>query len=128
MRHITRFFTAAIAALAVSAPALHATNNPARTTYVTFSGPVALPGVSLSPGSYVFELASPSGDQSIVRVSSRDRSRLYLMTYTRIVTRPASLASGQLIAFGETTPGEPSAVVAWYPEGDATGRQFIYRR
>ena len=128
MRHSTRFFTAAIAALAVSAPALHATINPARTTYVTFSGPVALPGVSLSPGSYVFELASPSGDQTIVRVSSRDRSRLYLMTYTRIVARPASIPSGQLIAFGETTPGEPSTVVAWYPEGDATGRQFIYRR
>jgi hypothetical protein len=127
MKRITRLFIAAIIACALSAPLLHAAINPARTTYITFSRPVTLPGVSLTAGTYVFELASPSGDQSIVRVSSRDRSRMYLMVFTHIVDRPASLAEGQMIAFGESTTGQPSSVLAWYPDGDATGRQFIYR-
>jgi hypothetical protein len=128
MKRITRLFTAAIVASALSAPPLvHAMINPARTTYVTFGSPVALPGVSLAAGTYVFELASPAGDQSIVRVSSRDRARTYMTAFTRIVDRPVSLPAGQMIVFGETTPGQPATVLAWYPDGDVTGRQFIYR-
>jgi hypothetical protein len=41
-----------------------------RTDYLTFNGPVGLPGVGLARGTYIFELADPGGDLSIVRVSS----------------------------------------------------------
>lgn len=128
-RTLMTFLTGTIVAVAVATPALlRATTNPARTTYITFSGATALPGVALTPGTYVFELASPTGDTSIVRVSNRDRSRTYLTAFTRIVNRPSTLAARQMITFGEAAAGSPSTIVAWYPEGEGTGRQFIYPR
>jgi hypothetical protein len=42
-----------------------------RTTF-TFSGPVALPGITLPAGQYLFRLADPSGDRKVVQVLSAD--------------------------------------------------------
>src|SRR5438445_5285417 len=56
---------------------------PNRTTLLTFSGQVALPGVVLTAGTYTFERAD--GHPDIVRVLSRDRSRVYFMAFTRQV-------------------------------------------
>jgi hypothetical protein len=41
----------------------------AQTTYLTFSGPVALPGATLGAGTYVFEVANPSTSGDVIRVS-----------------------------------------------------------
>src|SRR6266478_313871 len=60
-----------------------------RTHYLTFNAPVGLPGVGLAAGTYIFELADPAADLSIVRVSSRDRSMVYFMALTELVPRPA---------------------------------------
>jgi len=38
-----------------------ATVNAQRTTYLTFSQPVRLPGVALAAGTHIFELAAPDG-------------------------------------------------------------------
>ncbi len=45
------------------------------TTHFTFRAPVALPGVTLPPGSYVFEVLNPDMSGDLVRVSTRDRNR-----------------------------------------------------
>jgi len=47
--------------------------SPSHRTVLTFSGPVALPGVSLSPRSYTFEIVDPDagGDAMVVRDLSR---------------------------------------------------------
>jgi hypothetical protein len=37
-------------------------------TVFTFSGPVALPGVTLPAGQYLFRLADPTGDRKVVAV------------------------------------------------------------
>src|SRR5262249_9289862 len=52
---------AAAVGLAAAAAAAHAGTNASRLTYLTFSGPVALPGVSLTAGTYAFELADSTG-------------------------------------------------------------------
>jgi hypothetical protein len=100
----------------------------ARTTYLTVNVPVALPGVALAPGTYIFELAAPGERLDVVRVSSRDRSQVYYTGFTELVIRPAGLREDRLLSFGESLVGAPRPVTVWYPTNDSTGRRFIYPR
>jgi hypothetical protein len=109
--------------LAVAA-STRANGNPERTTYLTFSGAVAIPGTELPAGTYIFELPSQTS-AGLVRVSSRDRSKVYLTGYTLEVNRPAG-AESALVSFGEAPRGVPRPIKAWFPTGDSIGRQFIY--
>jgi hypothetical protein len=101
-------------------------NDRDRTTYVTFSRAVALPGVALGSGTYIFELADPLGAWNLVRVSSHDRRHVYLTAFTRAVARPGGMNPNQPISFGEAARNEIPPITAWWPTGEATGRQFIY--
>lgn len=94
--------------------------------YVTFSGAVALPGVELSAGTYVFELADGISDHSVVRVSSKDRRKTYLQAFTNPIERPRNLKEGQIVTLGESARGVAPQVRAWYPDGASMGREFIY--
>jgi hypothetical protein len=102
-------------------------SNPSRTTYITFSQPVALPGVDLAGGTYVFEVANPESSSNIVRVSSRDRSTIYLQAFTNHINRPAGLPAGQVLTLGEAARGAAAPIRAWFPTGDSSGYEFIYR-
>lgn len=98
-----------------------------RTTYVTFNRSVALPGVELMAGTYIFELAAPDQHTNLVRVLSRDRKKVYLTQFTLKIQRPANLDPKRMISFHEASRGEVPPVNAWFPEYEDTGRQFIYR-
>jgi hypothetical protein len=100
----------------------------ADTNYLTFSGPVALPGVELRAGTYIFERALPDGDPSLVRVLSRDRRQIFLTAFTNTVPRPDNMSRDQAVSLGETARGVPPPITAWYPLGTSTGHQFIYNR
>jgi hypothetical protein len=119
-----------VVVLALSAPApirAHESfDSLERTMYVTFNRPVALPGVALGSGTYIFELADPIAAWNVVRVSSRDRQRVYLTAFTRVVDRPRGMSPDQVISFSEASASAPQPVRAWWPEGESTGRQFIY--
>jgi hypothetical protein len=95
--------------------------------YVTFNRPVALPGVALGSGTYIFELADPIGAWNLVRVSSRDRRLVYLTAFTRVVDRPYGMSPDQPISFGEAPANAAQPIKTWWPAGESTGRQFIYR-
>jgi hypothetical protein len=115
---------------AVSATS-HATTTvvlPHRTAYLTFNRPVSLPGVSLGTGTYIFELADPNGDNSVVRVWSADRLRIYLTAFTYSIQRPSNVRRDQPVIFGESAAGTPTPIKAWFPEGSDSGREFIYRK
>lgn len=99
--------------------------NASRTTYVTFSGPVGLPGVTLGAGTYIFEMANPNRND-IVRVMSRQRDLVLFTGFTETVDRPANLAADHLISLGEAPPGVAPRVTVWYPAGDSLGHSFIY--
>jgi hypothetical protein len=99
-----------------------------RTTYATFNRPVALPGVELKAGTYIFELASPHSQLNLVRVSSRDRSRIYLTAFTRIVDRPAGLRADRVVTLGEARGDNPAPIRAWFPSASGSGHEFIYTR
>jgi hypothetical protein len=97
-----------------------------RLTYLTFSGRVGLPGVTLPAGTYRFELADPNVSLNIVRVRSKEGSTVYFMGFTDRVKRPDGLPAGPHVSLGEVPRGTPAPIIAWYPEGDAFGHRFRY--
>ena len=99
-----------------------------QTTLVTFSRPVALPHVELAAGAYIFEVAGPGSDKSLVRVMSRDRRKLYTQQFTVTVERPARVTDSHGITFGEAPAGQAAPITAWFASGEQTGHQFIYGR
>jgi hypothetical protein len=64
-------------AVLFAAASLHGWGAPSRTTFLTFSGPVALPGATLGTGTYIFELLNPSSGADVVTVTDKGRSRVY---------------------------------------------------
>lgn len=97
-----------------------------RTTYLTFSRSVRLPGVTLDAGTYVFELADPYNAAGVVRVLSGDRRKSYFMGFTNATERPRGLRLDASVSLGEPAGGVAPPITAWYPIGERTGRQFIY--
>jgi hypothetical protein len=100
--------------------------NANKTTYFTFSKAVQLPGVTLPAGTYVFEVVNPNTSSDVVRVQSRDRSKLYLLRITLKVERPRTRDMKPAIVLGEQPAGNPPAVKSWFPQDETIGRQFIY--
>jgi len=100
--------------------------NARRTTYFTFNRSVQMPGVVLPAGTYIFEVANDTGTGDVVRVLSRDRSRLHLMKFTRFIYRPATSNLKATVSLGESPAGNPPPVKTWFPENETRGREFIY--
>jgi hypothetical protein len=96
--------------------------------YLTFSGPVSLPGVSLGSGSYSFQILDLQGSASVVSVRNSVTHQPVFLGMTTRIDRPASSGSNQSVVFGESTRGVATPIVAWYPAGAVSGHQFIYPR
>jgi hypothetical protein len=97
-----------------------------KTTYLKFSGAVALPGVTLSAGEYVFELVNPDTARNVVQVRNRERSKVYLTAITLPVHRPSTAASDATVTLGEAQRGSAPPIKAWFPQGETIGYAFIY--
>jgi len=117
-------FGLALAGLVAASPS-HGGVGPSQRIELTFSKPVALPGVSLPAGTYVFERAAPNGAIEVVRVSSLDGRSVYYTGFTELVNRPRRNASP--ITFGEAVTGAPLPIKEWYPTFTDTGHRFLYR-
>lgn len=98
-----------------------------RTTYLTFSQPVGLPGVTLPAGTYLFEVPDPTMSWDIVRVTNRQRNQVYLTAFTDRVERPANVRGELGITFAAPEAGRVRKIAAWYPRGETVGHEFIYR-
>ncbi len=97
-------------------------------TYLTFNRPIALPGVTLGTGTYAFEIANPMGGGDVVIVRDRDRRRVYFSGLTMGIDRTQPNGRDGAVVFGEAGPHDPVPIVAWFPDSQSHGRQFIYRR
>jgi len=94
-------------------------------TYFTFSQPVALPGVTLPAGTYMFRLVNETTSRNVIQVANRKGNESYAM----IVSMPAYRGVTEkepTIQFMETATGVPVAVRAWWSAGDSTGYELIY--
>lgn len=94
-------------------------------TYFTFSHPIALPGVTLKAGTYMFRIANPTGGRKIVQVLSEDGANSYAMLHAIPVHR-ADAPDDPEIHFMETPASTPAAVKIWWYPGEKTGHEFIY--
>src|SRR5918993_4134834 len=71
-------------------------------TVITISRAMALPGVTLQPGSYTFEVLNPSSTADVVAVRGNgNRKNVQFVRLTRRVDRPRSLPANQPLSFGE---------------------------
>lgn len=97
-----------------------------RTNYLTFNGPVALPGVTLQAGTYIFERVVDT-DPDIIVVRDRNRSKVYFMAFTQRTERPADMKLSAVVTFAEARPGTAVPITAWYELGSRSGHRFVYR-
>jgi len=117
-----------VVGLLIAGASTNADWTPTRRTLLTFSGPVALPGVTLAAGTYAFEAASPIASPNIVRVVNKKSSEVYFMSFTEPIARPENLPADRRVSLGEALPGNAPPIIAWYPSGEAVGHRFIYAR
>jgi hypothetical protein len=96
-------------------------------TFFTFSRPIALPGVTLPAGKYIFRLADDESSRKVIQVVSSDGTKPYAMLMT-IPEERRDPAKDAEVAFLETASHTPSAVKAWWYPGERTGYEFIYPR
>jgi hypothetical protein len=96
-------------------------------TYFTFNQSVALPGVTLPAGTYMFRLADPDTTRRVIQVSDKDGTQSYALLLTMPAYRTEAAKDSE-IRFLETPAGAPRAIDAWWYVGDNTGYEFIYSK
>jgi hypothetical protein len=96
------------------------------TATLSFNRAVTLPGVTLAPGTYVFEIYDTPSSIDIVRVSRKATNTHEFLGMTQAVDRPARLGGLSAVSFGESRPGQPAPITVWYPADGSHGRKFVY--
>jgi len=96
-------------------------------TYLTFSGPVQIPGATLPAGTYQFTLADPDNARHVVMVASKDGTKVYGLFLTMPNER-VHIPDQNVVMFGESPAGAPQAIEAWWYPGDRSGEEFVYPR
>ena len=94
-------------------------------TFLTFSGPVQIPGATLAAGTYVFKLADLSGSRHVVQVFDKDEKHVYA-TILAIPDQRLEPADDPVVLFAERPAGTPQAIRAWFYPGDTIGDEFVY--
>jgi hypothetical protein len=94
-------------------------------TFLTFSGPVQVPGATLPAGTYLFQLADPDNSRHVVMVRDKDEKKIYSMFMT-IPNDRLQTPSENVVMFGESPAGVARAVKVWWYPGQRTGEEFVY--
>ena len=115
----------ALALTVLATESLGAANHWDKAT-LSFSRSVALPGVTLAPGSYVFEIVEGAGYRDIVRVRNVRTHEAEFTGFTHRVPRPDRLRGLSAVTLGESARNAPAVIEVWYPADGSDGRQFIY--
>jgi hypothetical protein len=126
MRRLKTTMAAACVTLAMTAGMATAQTSPAdRKTFVTFSGPVSVPGMTLPAGTYTFRILDSNTDRHIVQVFTQDESKL-MTTLLAVSAQRLEPTGDPVITFKETASNRAPAVRYWYYAGDLAGNEFVY--
>ena len=98
---------------------------PDRSTIVTISAPVSVPGVVLPAGEYLFRLADSNTNRNIVQIYEKDRSKI-LATLIAIPAQRNEARGDAVVTFAETPSNQPPALRFWYFAGEKAGNEFAY--
>jgi hyperosmotically inducible protein len=121
MRILGLMFAAGVLASLMATPV--AAQPADKRTVFTFNQPVALPGVTLPAGQYMFRFVDQG--HKVFQVLSADGTQVYGMVLTRPSER-VEPASTPEVSFMETAEGMPAALKAWWYPGERTGSEVIY--
>src|SRR5687768_1283871 len=90
-----------------------------------FSGPVALPTVTLPSGEYIFRIANRTTGRDIIQVLNAESGEPYAMFFTVPVDRfePPSEVT---VSFRETERNVPPPITAWWHPEEADGLGVYY--
>lgn len=120
-------FTAAFLTAATSASAQDSNVN--QRTFLTFSGPVQMPGVTLPAGKYVFRLADTSL-HNVMQVFDGEEKQIigqWFFIPKNRTTEEANRADGKpVVMFREMPEGMTPAIQYYFYPTDLTGKEFIY--
>ena len=94
-------------------------------TYLTFSAPVQVPGVTLPAGTYMFKLADPSSGRRAIQVWDEKGTKMYTMLLT-IPDEQLEAKADPVVLFSERPSGSPHAVKSWFYPAERVGYEFIY--
>jgi len=94
-------------------------------TYLTFSGPVDVPGITLPAGTYRFELADPDNSRRVIKVADKEGTKSYGM-FLSIPNQRMTPTDDPVVMFKETASGAPPAIQVWFYPGESTGYEFVY--
>ena len=123
MRVLTKAACCAAVVLLAAAPAR--ADQWDKLTFLTFSGPVQVPGVTLPAGTYTFKLADLNGNRHVVQIFDKEQKKIY----TTLLAIPHQLAeppNDPVVLFSERPAGMPQAIKAWFYPGQRTGNEFVY--
>jgi hypothetical protein len=101
-----------------------------KTTYLTFSGPVQVPGATLPAGKYLFRIANPASPSlwQVFDASGRHlvTSFFFVPTRERTISEVNKADGKPVVRFHETVQGVPPAVRILYYPTDLSGSVFMY--
>ena len=131
MKRFTSFaaaiFTAAFLTAATTASAQDSNVN--QRTYLTFSGPVQMPGTTLPAGKYVFRLAD-TALHNVMQVFDGEEKHIigqWFFVPVERTTQEQSAADGKpVVMFREMPEGMTPAVRYFFYPTDLRGKEFIY--
>lgn len=115
----------AVLAMTTAAPARADTYD--RLAFLTFSGPVQVPGATLNAGTYRFRLANPDTSRNILQVLSHDGYSVYATFHTTPDSRMVATENPS-VTFRETPAGVPPAVKSVFWGGELRGFAFVYAK
>jgi hypothetical protein len=96
-----------------------------KTTKVTFSDPVQVPGKVLQAGTYIFRLLDDQGNRHIVQIYNEDHTSL-ITTVMAIPNERLQPTDKTVLLYDERPADQPMALAAWFYPGDNTGQEFVY--
>jgi hypothetical protein len=123
MRNLKMLIAIAAAALCVSVPTR--ADETDKLTYLTFSKPVQLPGVTLLAGRYRFQLADVEESRRVIKVQSEDGQKQIAMLLT-VPNQLRDIPKDPIVLFRETAQGQPDAIGSWNYPGERIGYEFVY--
>jgi len=131
MKRFTSFTAAVFAAafLTVATNASAQDSNVSQRTYLPFSGPVQMPGVTLPAGKYVFRLADTSL-RNVMQVFDGNEKKIigqWFFVPANRTTKEANAANGKpVVMFHEMPEGTTPAIQYYFYPTDFIGKEFIY--
>jgi len=131
MKRFTSITAAVFAAafLTAASTASAQDSNTTQRTFLTFSGPVQMPGVTLPAGKYVFRLAD-TALHNVMQVFDGEEKHIigqWFFVPANRTSEEQSRADGKpVVMFREMPEGMTPAVHYFFYPTDLTGKEFIY--